>query len=151
MVMKANTQKLCLSALLGLLIGLSAFWGGCAYITGEAIVVETQIIKDITPVEAYALIQNNLGDKDFAVIDVRTPEEYASGHIDKAVNLDYQSETFGDELGKLDRNKTYLVYCRSGKRSAGALDMMKELGFKAVYNMVGGILEWEVAGLPMVK
>ena len=137
--------------LLGVLIGSSALIGGCADITGEAPTTETTIIEDITPDEAYALIQDNRGNKDFIIIDVRTPEEYAGGHIEKTINLDYKSETFGDELDKLDRNKTYLIYCRSGGRSAGALDMMEELGFREVYNMVGGIVQWEAERLPIVK
>ncbi len=136
--------------LLGVLVGLPAMIGGCAADTGTHI-VESRVIEDVTPGEAYALIQENRGNKDFIIIDVRTPEEYADGHIEKAVNLDYYSETFRSELDKLDKSKTYLVYCRSGRRSAGALDMMKELGFDKVYNMAGGILEWEAAGLPVVK
>ncbi len=111
----------------------------------------TQIIEDITPQEASALIQSNQSNPDFVIIDVRTPQEFADGHIENAINLDYYSETFRDELSKLDKNKTYLIYCRSGNRSGKALDMMEELGFREVYNMSGGIIEWEVEGLPSTK
>lgn len=149
--MRVKVQSFVMLVLLGVLIGSSALIGGCAYITGEALTTETTIIEDITPDEAYALIQDNRGNRDFIIIDVRTPEEYAGGHIEKAINLDYKSETFGDELDKLDRNKTYLIYCRSGRRSAGALDMMEEIGFREAYNMVGGILQWEAERLPIVK
>jgi len=82
---------------------------------------------------------------------VRTPEEFADGHIENAINLDYYSETFGDELNKLDKNKTYLVYCRSGRRSRNALDIMEELNFREAYNMSGGIIEWKAEGLPTTK
>jgi len=110
-----------------------------------------QIIEDIAIGQAYALIQDNQGNPDFAIIDVRTAEEYANGYIRTAINSDYYSATFTDELNRLDKDKAYLIYCRSGRRSASALDIMKGLGFGEVYNMLGGILQWEAEGLPIVK
>ena len=123
-----------------LIIGV-ALAGGC---------VQAQIIEDITPQEAFTLIQNNQNNPDFVIIDVRTPEEFAEEHIENAINLDYYSETFRDELNKLDKNKTYVVYCRSGKRSGNALTIMKELNFREAYN-IGGIIQWKAAGLPTTK
>ena len=123
-----------------LIIGV-ALAGGC---------VQAQIIEDITPQEAFTLIQNNQNNPDFVIIDVRTPQEFAEEHIENAINMDYYSETFRDELNNLDKNKTYLVYCRSGKRSGNALDIMKELNFREAYN-IGGIIEWKAAGLPTTK
>jgi len=120
--------------------------GGCV---GQE--TPAQIIEDITPQEAFALIQDNQNNPDFIILDVRTPEEFADGHIENAINLDYYSETFGDELNKLDKNKTYLVYCRSGRRSRNALDIMEELNFREAYNMSGGIIEWKAEGLPTTK
>jgi len=110
-----------------------------------------QIIEDITPQEAFALIQDNQNNPDFVIIDVRTPEEFAEGHIENAINLDYYSETFRDELNKLARSKTYLIYCRSGKRSSNALNIMGELGFREAYNVLGGIIEWKAEGLPITE
>jgi len=110
-----------------------------------------QIIEDITPQEAFALIQDNQNNPDFVIIDVRTPEEFAEGHIENAVNLDYYSETFRDEVNKLDKNKRYLIYCRSGRRSSNALSVMEELGFREAYNVLGGIIEWKAEGLPIVE
>jgi len=149
--MRTKTQKSVVLALLSMLVGLSVLLGGCAAITGEAPQVETQIIKDITVQDAHALIQGNRGNPGFVIIDVRTQEEYASGHIADSVNLDYNSETFRDEVGELERSRKYLVYCRTGRRSAGAVNVMKELGFREVYNMTGGIVQWEADGLPVVK
>jgi 3-mercaptopyruvate sulfurtransferase SseA len=60
----------------------------------------------------------NQNDPDFVIIDCRTPEEYAGGHIEDSVNIDYRSDAFGDELEKLDRDRTYLIYCRSGGAAA---------------------------------
>jgi rhodanese-related sulfurtransferase len=121
---------------------------GCPKTPPEA---PTQIIKDITTQEASTLIQNNQDNPDFVILDVRTHDEFAGGHIANALNLDYQSDTFRDELNKLDKNKTYLVYCGSGGRSAGAIAVMKELGFKEAYNMLGGISQWKTEGLPTTK
>ena len=111
----------------------------------------TQIIEDITPQVAFTLIQENEHNPDFIILDVRTPEEFAEGYIENAINLDYYSETFRDELNELDRSKTYLVYCRSGKRSQKALEIMAELNFRKTYNMSGGIIQWETEGLPLIK
>ena len=111
----------------------------------------TRTIEDITPQEASTLIQNNQNNPDFIIIDVRTPEEFAEGHIEDAVNIDFRSETFQDELNKLYKDKTYLVYCRSGVRSRNALDIMAELNFREAYNVLGGILAWKAEGLPTVE
>ena len=82
---------------------------------------------------------------------MRTPREFAGEHIENATNIDFYSEAFRDMLNNLDRNKTYLIYCQVGGRSGSALDIMAELNFKEVYNMLGGILSWEAEGLPTVK
>ena len=79
------------------------------------------------------------------------PKELAGGYIENVLNIDFYSETFRDELDKLDKDKTYLIYCRSGNRSGKALDIMAELNFREAYNMLGGIIEWNAEGLPTVK
>jgi rhodanese-related sulfurtransferase len=77
------------------------------------------------------------------VIDVRTPAEWQQGVISGAdLFIDYNSPTFRQQLAKLDKSKTYIVYCRSGGRSAGASQVMVESGFKNVINMQGGISSW---------
>ena len=111
----------------------------------------TQIIKDITTREASTLMQENQGNPDFVIIDVRTKEEFVDGYIENAYNIDFYPETFWDELDNLDKDKNYLIYCRSGNRSGKALNVMAELNFKEVYNMLGGILSWEAEGLPIIK
>jgi len=79
------------------------------------------------------------------------PEEFAEGYIENAINIDFRSETFQDEIDKLDKNKKYLIYCRSGVRSRSALDIMAELNFKEAYNILGGIIAWNAEGLPTTK
>ena len=112
---------------------------------------ETQIAEDITAEEASTLIQANQQNPGFVIIDIRTPEEFATGYLENAVNIDYNSATFSDEIGALDRNQTYLIYCRSGARSSQALGLMAVLQFAEVYNISGGITAWQAAGLPVVE
>lgn len=74
------------------------------------------------------------------LVDVRTPSEFLSGHIDKAINIDFENQTFLSEIKKLDVNKTYFVYCRSGNRSGQAISLMKANGIKNIYELQGGIV-----------
>ena len=112
---------------------------------------KVQILKNITPKEAYDLIQEHKDDENFVILDVRTPGEFAQGYIKNAKNVDYYSKTFRDELEKLDKKKMYLVYCRSGNRSGRTLRVMQELNYSQAYNMTGGIGGWYTQGLPITK
>ena len=108
--------------------------------------------ENIPPETAHELIQKRQGGNDFDIIDVRTPQELAgTGYIEHAINIDYRSETFQNELNKLDKTKTYLIYCRTGGRSSRTLMLMEELGFQDVYNMTGGILQWIREERPVTK
>lgn len=111
---------------------------------------EIQNLNDISVEEANNLIQNNVENNDFIIIDIRTPEEFESGHIEKSIMIDYYSNTFKDDLDKLDKSKTYLIYCRTGRRTGLTLDLMEELGFSEVYNMLGGITQWQAEGYPII-
>ena len=112
---------------------------------------ETKLFQDISPWEAFDLIEDNKGNADFIILDVRRDSEYQEGHLADAVNMDYYASDFADEFDKLDKGKSYLVYCRSGSRSSGAARMMEELGFENVYNMLGGITDWQDEGFPVVQ
>ncbi len=125
--------------------------GGCAEVAAPEREAPAQIIENVTPREAFALIQDNEDNPDFIIIDVRTPEEFAEGHVEDAIIIDFYSESFRSEVNALDKNKTYLIYCRSGGRSGKALKIMVELGFTEVYNMAGGIVDWKAEGLPTTK
>lgn len=86
------------------------------------------------------------------ILDVRTREEFESGHIDKAIRVSWPDKEFSKRIGKkLDPQKPVLVYCRSGRRSAQAADELIKLGFKDVRALEGGILLWTEAGKPLVK
>ena len=88
---------------------------------------------------------------EIVVIDVRTPEELTSGFIAGAINLNFNSSEFKKSLERLDRSKTYFVYCAIGKRSGKAQQMMKEMGFEHAQSMDGGLNAWVAAGLPVSK
>lgn len=83
------------------------------------------------------------------LLDVRTLQEYAEGHIDGALNINIQSDDFRQRAEKeLSKDSTILVYCRSGRRSMEAAEMLTKLGYKVV-NLKGGIIEWKGDGLPV--
>jgi rhodanese-related sulfurtransferase len=113
---------------------------------GEA---QSEKLRAVTPREALELVQRNRDNPNFVILDVRTPEEFEGSHIEGAVNMDYYHPGFQVELGKLDKTKRYLVYCRTGNRSDTAFEFMKELRFKEVYPLEGGILAWGAAGFPV--
>ena len=96
------------------------------------------VSEDVTAEEFKALIDKNNG----ILLDVRTKDEVASGMIKNAINLDYYSATFKDDVAKLDKNKPVYVYCRSGGRSGGAKKILTSIGFKTVYNLKGGYSNW---------
>ena len=152
-MVKMNPKNLMISVFLGALILGVLLTSGCIQTENNTAQSETQIqiIEKITPEEAYILIQENKDNPNFVILDVRTPEEFLGECIENAVNLDYYSDTFKNDLDKLDKNKTYLIYCRSGRRSENALNIMKELDFREVYNMSGGIIKWKSEGLPTTK
>ncbi len=82
-------------------------------------------------------------EKSYVILDVRTQEEFSEKRIPNAINIDIYQPTFREEIEELDREQPYYVYCRSGKRSANACLVMKQLGFSSVTNLEGGILGWE--------
>jgi len=90
-------------------------------------------------------------EKKVSVLDVRTPAEFSEGHIKDAQNIDFTDDNFKQELGKLDKEKPYLLHCEAGGRSAKSLKALKSLGFKNVYHYSGGIRDWREKGKPLVK
>jgi rhodanese-related sulfurtransferase len=106
---------------------------------------------NLSPAEAWDTIGKRSGDSDFVLLDVRTPKEFREERIEGAVMVDYLSPSFRDEVAKLDRGKSYLVYCRTGHRSLGAVDVMRELGFRNVLHLAGGITKWKEARLPATR
>jgi thioredoxin 1 len=85
-----------------------------------------------------------------AVVDVRTPEEYASGHLANSKNIDWNGNDFETQISKLDKTKPVFVYCQSGRRSAAAASKMRDMGFVEVLELDGGISSWMQAQLPLL-
>lgn len=106
---------------------------------------------NLTPEAAMRLIAAQRDNPHFVLLDVRTPGEYNKGHIPGAKLLDFYQRDFIKRLKALDRDKTYLVYCRSGNRSGRTLTLMEKLGFKRVVHLAGGILAWQRKGYALVK
>jgi phage shock protein E len=103
----------------------------------------------VQQVDAQAFLQE-AAQPGVTVVDVRTPAEYAAGHVEGAINIDVEAPTFGDEISKLDKKGAYAVYCHSGRRSGIATDQMGQAGFANVYNLKGGIADLQAAGAPIV-
>lgn len=80
------------------------------------------------------------------VVDVRTPQEYAEGHLDGALNLDVSAPDFTTAIAALDPDVTYALYCRSGNRSAQAMDVMSSAGMTSLAHLDGGVAAWTSAG-----
>ena len=89
-------------------------------------------------------------DSSVVVLDVRTPGEFMVGHIANAINIDVEGMQFNADVSKLDKTKTYAVYCHSGRRSGIATSEMSKLGFSKLFNLDGGIGAWSAAGQQLV-
>jgi rhodanese-related sulfurtransferase len=103
----------------------------------------------LTVNEALKFLKENKGSDKFILLDVRTQKEYDEAHIDNPRLIDFYRPDFNDELAKLDKSKTYIIYCRTDNRSAKTLQMMKDLGFMDVRYIIGGIIEWKKQNLPL--
>ncbi len=119
-----------------------------SYITFED--KNSYFYKNLDAYSAKKIIDENKNNKDFIILDVRTPQEFSSGRIEGSKNINFYDYNFKEELSKLDKDKTYFIYCRSGSRSGKTLELMKSLGFKKVYNLQNGIIEWNKYNLPLV-
>ena len=107
---------------------------------------EANIAKDISIEEYKGMISDNS-----IILDVRTPEEFAQGHLEGAVNINFFDENFIDQVSALNKSKALLIHCAAGGRSAKAMNSLKGKGFTKLYNMLGGYNAWISAGYPVVK
>jgi rhodanese-related sulfurtransferase len=144
-------NKFLIFLFLGIALALSACGGSAPGATGSAPSATAARITNLSVSEAFDLMQKNRTRTDFSIVDVRTPAEYQSGHIEGAVNIDIYAADFEARLKGLERNSSYLVYCRSGARSAQASQTMFNLGFVHVFNMLDGISGWTAAGYPVTQ
>jgi rhodanese-related sulfurtransferase len=105
---------------------------------------QSKEIKVITPQEVYEAVYDHDAQQ---LVDVRTPEEFDESHLKNAQNICVTEDGFKEKAAKLDKKKPVYVYCRSGKRSAKAAQILKEMGFTEIYDMDGGILNWKAKGM----
>ncbi len=105
-----------------------------------------KVNRDVNSHEALFIINKNQNNPNFVILDLRTQKEHLMGFIPKAININYQDLNFEYNLDKLNRDKTYLIYCKTGVRSMLVRHIMDEMNFTSVYNLQGGIDAWEDAG-----
>jgi len=91
--------------------------------------------------------RNQIASVNGVVIDVRTPEEFNAGHLENAININVESSDFQSKISELDKNTTYFVYCKSGRRSTLATDQMVDSGFTSLYNLNGGFSDLVNSGI----
>lgn len=125
---------------LTVLLGVSALLVACSSTSDSA----------VTDVGAQDFVTSS-SEPGTVVVDVRTPAEYAAGHVEGAVNIDVESSAFGAEIAALPTDTTYAVYCRSGRRSTLASDQMADAGFTSVINLEGGVADLQAAGASIVS
>ena len=127
--------------LLAALLGVTALLAGCSSAEGGSAVTNVKADRFVTSMTEPGTV----------IVDVRTPAEYAAGHVDGAINIDVEGGDFGTQIAALPKDSTYAVYCRSGRRSAIAADQMASAGFTSVVNLEGGgLAELQAAGAPVV-
>ena len=83
-----------------------------------------------------------LKDSEYILIDVRTQDEFDSGHINSAINLDFYSNTFKNDISSLPKNETIVLYCRTNNRSSKTATILQENGYRDILVIKGGITEW---------
>lgn len=105
---------------------------------------EAPLIRSIDSRDAKRLLDSK---EEIILLDVRTPEEYAEGHLAGASNIDYNNPDFKDRIQQLDPNKTYMIYCAVGGRSGKTLKIMEDMGFKSVFNVSEGFKELKEQGI----
>lgn len=137
--------------LLSLLAAIGLGSTGCSAQEGQPANAKAIPSDGITILAPQAFIAQAKADSMSIILDVRTPAEYADGHLEGAHQLDFlNTEAFDAGIKELDKAHTYYVYCRSGKRSHKACMKMKTIGLK-VFDLEGGYLNWTGQGMPVVK
>ncbi len=105
-------------------------------------------VAHVTPNEAQAQLEK---DSDIVVLDIRTPEEFAAGHIPGAINIDYHAPDYAAKIKTLDTSKTYLMHCAGGGRSGRSLALFAEVGLDKLLHLEAGYRGWDEANLPTEK
>ena len=107
----------------------------------------SQNAKNIETIKPQAFAEKIKATPNAQILDVRTPGEYSGEHLDNSVNVDWNGDDFAAKAAKYDKSQPVFVYCKVGGRSAQAAAKLSELGFTKIYNLDGGIMKWNAAGL----
>lgn len=145
--MRARSAAAALAAISALLVGCSGSSDPVSATTGPTATVSAAAGSSLSPAE-FAAASKQPGT---VILDVRTAEEFATGHLPGAVLADVESADFAEKLADFDPELSYAVYCRSGNRSKAAMTAMQQLGFAQVYDLDGGITAWQSAGGEVVQ
>ncbi|MBT8037671.1 MAG: rhodanese-like domain-containing protein [Verrucomicrobiae bacterium] len=105
----------------------------------------------VKPVDATAMMELITQTSNIQILDLRTPAEFAAGHIKGSTNIDFKSPRFADNIDKLDKRPAYILYCRSGNRSRKSLETFKKHPFGTIYHLEGGFNAWQASGNPVEK
>ncbi len=120
------------------------------FLIGTRVFAQTAV-QDSIQVLSIPQFEKIATKKKSKIIDVRTPEEVAEGHLADATTINFLSPDFASQVASLNKKRTYLLYCRSGSRTRKAADAMQKMGFKHVYMLEGGINAWKEAGKAVEK
>lgn len=120
---------------------IAVFFNSCS--TGQT---EGNAVFELINAADFAKKMNEKSDA--PIVDVRTPGEYAEGHIENSLNFNWNGSDFESQIATLDKSQPVFVYCMSGGRSASAVSKMEELGFEEVYELDGGMISWRSSRLP---
>ncbi|MEN8124218.1 MAG: rhodanese-like domain-containing protein [Bacteroidota bacterium] len=111
----------------------------------ETIELKESVVSYISPKEL------NLRNENIQLIDIRTPKEFSGGYLKNAKNINLYNPNFINEMNKLDKNKELYIYCRSGNRTGSISKKLEDMGFKKIYDLKGGILNWKRNNLEVEK
>jgi len=107
-------------------------------------------VELVTPKQVYEAIYGSKEIAGVQLLDVRTSKEFAVSHLKNAQNICITSDDFKEKVATLDKEKPIYVYCKAGGRSANAATILKQMGFTKVYDLQGGIMNWETQGLDLI-
>lgn len=148
--MKHNPPHRRTTLLAGAVLASALALSGCSSQSSEGVSVTTGPTASVAPAVGATLdaaeFAAALKAPQTVLLDVRTPAEFAEGHLPGATNLDVQSPEFAAQVAGLDPTVPYAVYCRSGNRSQAALEVMAQGGVTNAYHLGGGIGAWQQAG-----
>ncbi len=155
--MKISATKLPRAVLIALATGTVLAAPACSQAQSEAPATPQAVVKAGNAIAPWTLSHVDAAGAsallttrpEVVVLDIRSPRETQSGHIKGAVFANYYDKDFAQQLAKLDKQTPYLLHCRSGGRSTKALATLKQLGFRNIIHLDGGISAWQRAGLPL--